>query len=96
MVEACVLIHFPVSQPSPVNGFPPHIFPCLAVILSLLVITIILHGFHSEDMLSDIARPLLSPSLMAKTRSCLANSWSRRLISTATAFVFPSTGPVGC
>lgn len=97
MVEACVPIHFPVSQPSPDNSFPsPHIFPCLAVILSLLIITTILPGFHSKDMLSDIARPLLSHSLMAKTRSCRAKGWSRRLISTAVAFVFPPTSPVGC
>lgn len=50
--EDCTRIRRAVSQPSTVCGYSLHVLH-LAVILSILIITTILHGFCSQDMLSD-------------------------------------------
>lgn len=54
----------------------------LAVILSLLIITTILHGFRSQDMLSDINPPPLLPALWWQKNKILSRKkWSRQLKS---------------
>lgn len=64
----------------PIYGYPLHVLH-LAVILSLLIITTILHGFCSQDMLSDIALPLL-PALWWQKQDLVAQKkWSRQLKS---------------
>lgn len=76
----CTRIRQAVSQPSAVYGYPLHVLH-LAVILSLLIITTILHGFRSQDMLSDITLPLLLALWWQKQDLVAQKKWSRQLKS---------------
>ncbi len=63
-------------------------FSTFAVILSLLIITTILHGFCSQDMLSDTTLPLLA-ALRWQEQDLVAQKVEQTIKINAAAIVCP-------